>query len=143
MKLRTGHGLVNVHRTLGWRGWLLIADAAVLLSPFPPSICHAYFIVRRSQSKGYALVVTFLDTRSHRHPVVQPEINKDCGMYGRLGSFFLAQYLAKSDARNGDRRWPERRSDRGLANRDAGVLLTWFALAGVACCVLVIIAALY
>ncbi|MGX5666815.1 hypothetical protein ACWKW9_12675 [Rhizobium daejeonense] len=64
-------------------------------------------------------------------------------MYGRLGSFFLAQYLAESDARNGDRRWPERRADRGLANRDAGVLLTWFALAGVACCVLVIIAALY
>lgn len=64
-------------------------------------------------------------------------------MYGRLGSFFLAQYFAENDARNGDRHWPERRPVRGLANRDAGVLLTWFALAGVACCVLVLIAALY
>ncbi len=84
-------------------------------------------------------MVTFLDTRSHRHPVVQPEINKDCGMYSRLGSFFLAQYLAESDARNGYRRWPEGRP----ADRDAGVLLKWFMVAGISCSTLIILALIF
>ncbi len=60
-------------------------------------------------------------------------------MYGRLGSFFLAQYLADIDAQSSNKRWP----DHGPVDQNAGILLKWFMVAGIACSTLIVLALIF